>query len=320
MASSHRFRGGRSGSSSSSSTDFYKLLQVHPTATLSEIKVSYYRIALQLHPDKHKGCRDKRERFQLVNEAYTVLSDLSQRRAYDREQGHWMHNTNYNTNSNNTNTKNSNSHNQSAPPRKDYRKVHMPRPPPHWKTTWDHVKHYEMHYGTGMQQEAIRQALKTAEREGAFDYHSPLGKGFTFDHIDNDSKNNKNTTNQQQQQSSGTTCNDNSNTYQYNPYSKRTPQGPPKVVFEYEEGHNLSGTEFVARRERIVHDMHSRRRDREQQQAPRRAAAAWPYAQYQPHFGGNDDERRPFGNTTKNEATTTATNNNNNSKDSCVIL
>jgi curved DNA-binding protein CbpA len=216
--------------------DLYRILRVSPTATLSEIKLAYYQIAQQLHPDKHNGCSTKLESFKQVNEAYSILSDHSKRQAYDFQQGHF-----YNTGNRRTKT---------APP-KDYRKVHMPRPPPHWKTVWDHAKHYEMHYGDGMQKQAMKQAMKTAEREGAFEYHSPLGKGFTFDHAVHGEK-------QEESLLHGAL---------YNPYSKRTPQGPPKVVFEYTEGHNLNGRESIVRHERIVRDMHTRRHDRVQRTA-----------------------------------------------------
>lgn len=201
--------------------DFYKILRVSHTASVKEIKTAYYRIALELHPDKHNGCVMKLESFKQVNEAYNILSDQSKRSEYDFKLG-----LRFNTGR------------RTAPP-KDYRKVYTSRPPPHWKTTWDHVKHQEMHYGDGMQKEAIRQAKKTAEKEGAFDYHSPLGKGFTF-----------------------TDDNDQLNGVKYNPYSKRTPQGPPKIVFDYQEGSNLGGREQIFRHERIVQDLHSRRSDR----------------------------------------------------------
>lgn len=92
-----------------------------------------------------------------------------------------------------------------------------------------------MHYGDGFLKEAMKQARKEAEKEGAFEYHSPLGKGFSFD---------------------GTSHEKN-----HNPYSKRSQQGPPKIVFEYEEGSNM-GKEQIWRRERIIQDLHSTRRER----------------------------------------------------------
>ena len=235
--------------------DLYMILRVSQTASAKEIKLAYYQIAQQLHPDKHNGCLVKLESFKLVNEAYNTLSDESKRREYDFKRG-FRYNANRRT----------------APP-VDYRKVYTSRPPPHWKTTWDEEKHQEMHYGDGILKEAIRQATKTAKEQGAFEYHSPLGKGFSFSQTEND---------------------DGLNGVQYNPYSKHTPQGPPKVVFEYEEVSNLSGRTQILRRERIVQDMHQRRSERHEMREATAtatdrfsyAAPAWPYAKYSTQAAG----------------------------------
>lgn len=56
-------------------------------ATLKEIKKSYRELALVWHPDKHKGEEEKEKaekQFQLVAEAYEVLSDEEKRTKYDR--------------------------------------------------------------------------------------------------------------------------------------------------------------------------------------------------------------------------------------------
>jgi len=57
----------------------YDRLGVQPTATDSEIRSSYKRLALQLHPDKG-GDPDK---FKLMKEAYEVLSNHQKRTVYD---------------------------------------------------------------------------------------------------------------------------------------------------------------------------------------------------------------------------------------------
>jgi hypothetical protein len=94
-----------------------------------------------------------------------------------------------------------------------------------------------MHYGDGLQEEALRQARKTALDEGLFEYHSPLGAGFTFS--DNKAEN-------------------------VNPFSKHAQQGPIKVVFEYEESYKdaATGKDSMIRRERVVEDLHGRREQR----------------------------------------------------------
>ena len=115
-----------------------------------------------------------------------------------------------------------------------HRKIYRPRPPPHWKKVWDHRKHYDMHYGDGMRDEAIKQARKEAIKEGAFEYRSPLGPGFTFS--EDGAHNN------------------------YNPYSKAV-QGPRTVTFEYSEAYldAQSNRESLRKRERVVEDLHGRR-------------------------------------------------------------
>jgi len=67
--------------------DSDKILGVSRKATMKDIKKAYREGALKWHPDKHKG-DDEKERaekqFQLVAEAYEVLSDEEKRQKYDR--------------------------------------------------------------------------------------------------------------------------------------------------------------------------------------------------------------------------------------------
>jgi curved DNA-binding protein CbpA len=55
--------------------DAHKILSIGRNASLSEIKVAYRRLALQLHPDTNGGDTAKSEQFKKVNEAYTYLTD-----------------------------------------------------------------------------------------------------------------------------------------------------------------------------------------------------------------------------------------------------
>lgn len=67
--------------------DYYKILGVSRNAKLKEIKKSYREMALIWHPDKHTGEEEKTKaeaQFQLVAEAYEVLSDQDLRGKYDR--------------------------------------------------------------------------------------------------------------------------------------------------------------------------------------------------------------------------------------------
>lgn len=62
---------------------YYRILRVDPSATQEAIKQAYRALAKALHPDLNRG-KDTTAAFQAVNEAYGVLSDPSQREAYDQ--------------------------------------------------------------------------------------------------------------------------------------------------------------------------------------------------------------------------------------------
>jgi len=64
--------------------DYYEVLGVARSATQEEIKKAYRKLALQHHPDKHKGDKKAEEKFKEIGEAYEVLSDPQKRDAYDR--------------------------------------------------------------------------------------------------------------------------------------------------------------------------------------------------------------------------------------------
>ncbi len=63
--------------------DYYDVLGVPRTATQSEMKKAFRRLARQYHPDVNNE-DDATERFKEVNEAYEVLSNENMRATYDQ--------------------------------------------------------------------------------------------------------------------------------------------------------------------------------------------------------------------------------------------
>lgn len=64
--------------------DYYDVLGVSKNADQDELKRAYRKLAKKYHPDANKDDPTAEERFKEVNEAYNVLSDPDQRRAYDQ--------------------------------------------------------------------------------------------------------------------------------------------------------------------------------------------------------------------------------------------
>ncbi|GGH08142.1 chaperone protein DnaJ [Alsobacter metallidurans] len=65
-------------------TDYYELLEVSRTATETELKSAFRKLAMKHHPDKNPGDKQAEAKFKELNEAYQVLSDGQKRAAYDR--------------------------------------------------------------------------------------------------------------------------------------------------------------------------------------------------------------------------------------------
>lgn len=63
--------------------DYYDILGVGKTATASELKKAYRRLALQWHPDRNKTS-EATEKFKEINEAYEVLNNPKKKEAYDQ--------------------------------------------------------------------------------------------------------------------------------------------------------------------------------------------------------------------------------------------
>lgn len=63
--------------------DFYSALGVSPSASASDIKKAYRKLAKDLHPDKNPGNAQAEQRFKEISEAYSVLSNEEERKEYD---------------------------------------------------------------------------------------------------------------------------------------------------------------------------------------------------------------------------------------------
>ncbi|GBG27909.1 DnaJ family protein [Hondaea fermentalgiana] len=64
-------------------SDLYEVLDVERGATQAELRQRYRELALELHPDKNVGQGGDATRFVALQEAWAVLSDEAERRAYD---------------------------------------------------------------------------------------------------------------------------------------------------------------------------------------------------------------------------------------------
>lgn len=62
--------------------DYYKILELLPSATLQEIKTAYRRLAHQYHPDKNNNDLYAAAQFEMIKEAYEVLSHSTKKEYY----------------------------------------------------------------------------------------------------------------------------------------------------------------------------------------------------------------------------------------------
>src|SRR5262245_56458638 len=63
--------------------DFYEVLGVDKSATQTQIRMAYKRMAMRYHPDHNPGNKQAEEYFKIVNEAYHTLSDPQKKMRYD---------------------------------------------------------------------------------------------------------------------------------------------------------------------------------------------------------------------------------------------
>jgi molecular chaperone DnaJ len=64
--------------------DFYKVLGVSKDVSAADLKKTYRKLARQYHPDSKPGDTAAEAKFKEISEAYSVLSDPTQREEYDQ--------------------------------------------------------------------------------------------------------------------------------------------------------------------------------------------------------------------------------------------
>jgi curved DNA-binding protein CbpA len=62
--------------------DYYKILELSPSASLRDIKSAYRRLAHRFHPDKNNADPYSTAHFEIIKEAYEVLSDPRKKEYY----------------------------------------------------------------------------------------------------------------------------------------------------------------------------------------------------------------------------------------------
>lgn len=64
--------------------EYYDLLGVSRSASADEIKKAYRKKAMEYHPDRTGGDKEKEAKFKEINEAYQTLSDPQKKSYYDQ--------------------------------------------------------------------------------------------------------------------------------------------------------------------------------------------------------------------------------------------
>ncbi|MFD1292297.1 DnaJ C-terminal domain-containing protein [Lutibacter holmesii] len=71
--------------------DYYKILGIAKTASESDIKKAYRKLARKYHPDLNPNDKKAEAKFKEINEANEVLSNPENRKKYDKYGENWEH-------------------------------------------------------------------------------------------------------------------------------------------------------------------------------------------------------------------------------------
>jgi curved DNA-binding protein len=71
--------------------DYYQLLGLDKTASVSDVKKAYRKLARKYHPDLNPNDKEAQAKFQQINEAHAVLSDPEKKKKYDKYGKDWQH-------------------------------------------------------------------------------------------------------------------------------------------------------------------------------------------------------------------------------------
>jgi hypothetical protein len=71
--------------------NYYKILEVSPSASQQEIKTAYRKLVFKYHPDKNPGDSFAESHFKEIQEAYFTLSDNHRRAFYNQKRWYSRH-------------------------------------------------------------------------------------------------------------------------------------------------------------------------------------------------------------------------------------
>lgn len=79
--------------------NYYEILNVNRKTSQNDIKLAYRNLAKKYHPDNNSGNHDAEIIFKDLNEAYSILSNIDEKRKYDKKSARYrygMENGNFN--------------------------------------------------------------------------------------------------------------------------------------------------------------------------------------------------------------------------------